>query len=190
MHNLGIGGGTPSPPQPAVASGGVGVGSGGEGELPPTQAPTPRRVPYYTAAFVKTATLAEVCKTHNLMNVVKDRRQTFGKGSIILLIICAQVSEKIQQMLHVKSEDLRLYDLTHDENAPKLLEDETQTIQEMFDTTQKPASKESLKLLIESMWNVVVTCSAPIHTPLYTHITLTGAHLPLIGTIGPTVFPR
>lgn len=51
-------------------------------------------------------------------------------------------------MLHVKSEDLRLYDLTDSENNPKLLEDETHTLKDLdFD---KPPGKEGFKLLIES----------------------------------------
>ena len=51
-------------------------------------------------------------------------------------------------MLHVKSEDLRLYDLTASENNPKLMEDETLTLKELdFD---QPPGKEGFKLLIES----------------------------------------
>ena len=51
-------------------------------------------------------------------------------------------------MLHVKSEDLRLYDLTENENSPKLLEDETLSVKDLgFD---KPPGKDGYKLLIES----------------------------------------
>ena len=52
-------------------------------------------------------------------------------------------------MLHVKSEDLRLYNITADENSPVLLEDETVTLEEEFDL-EKAATKEGFKLLIES----------------------------------------
>ena len=62
-----------------------------------------------------------------------------------------QISEKVQQMLHVKGEDLRLYDLTEDENNPKLLEDETLLLKELgFDKPPKPPTKDGFKLLIES----------------------------------------
>lgn len=65
--------------------------------------------------------------------------------------IPCQVSEKIQQMLHVKSEDLRLYDLTVGEDTPKLLEDEEITIVEMCnENSKKVSAKEGFKLLVES----------------------------------------
>ena len=58
----------------------------------------------------------------------------------------------IEQLLHVKSEDLRLYDLVN-ENSPVLLEDETLTIRELgYESSRKP-SKESYKLLIESKFS-------------------------------------
>lgn len=73
-----------------------------------------------------------------------------------MLFYSNQVSEKIQQLLHVKSEDLRLYDLTADEDFPKPLEDETQTLQEIgFNKTSKVAPKEGFKLLIESMCQIL-----------------------------------
>lgn len=54
-------------------------------------------------------------------------------------------------MLHVKSEDLRLYNITADENNPILLEDESMTLEELgFDNEQKAAIKEGFKLLVES----------------------------------------
>ena len=52
-------------------------------------------------------------------------------------------------MLHVKSEDLRLYDITTDENSPVMLEDENDTLEKLgFDTTTVP--KDGFKLLVES----------------------------------------
>ncbi len=61
------------------------------------------------------------------------------------------MSEKIQQMLHVKSEDLRLYNITADENSPQLLEDETATLEDTnFTNTHKAATKDGFKLLVES----------------------------------------
>lgn len=72
MNNLGIGLPTPSPPTP--------VTSGGDGEVPPTQAPIPRRVPYYVSAFVKTATLADV----SCLGV--------GRGSLcVAILVCLQM---------------------------------------------------------------------------------------------------
>lgn len=55
LNNLGLSGPTPTPSAPLPMA----VGSAG-GEATPAQPPTPRRVPYYTATFVKTTTLAEV----------------------------------------------------------------------------------------------------------------------------------
>ena len=70
-----------------------------------------------------------------------------------------QIAEKAQQMLHVKSEDMRLYDITADENSPKLLEDETVSIRDLgFSNGLKPAPKEGFKLLIESMCHCVCAC--------------------------------
>lgn len=61
------------------------------------------------------------------------------------------MSEKIQKVLHVKGEDLRLYDLTGDEDCPRLLEDESQTLEQLgFSKGQKASPKEGFKLLVES----------------------------------------
>ena len=68
-------------------------------------------------------------------------------------------------MLHVKSEDLRLYDITADENSPVPLEDEEVTLESLsFDNSQKSVAKEGFRLLIESMFAVVssVNCAATI----------------------------
>lgn len=51
------------------------------------------------------------------------------------------MSKRIQQMLHVKPEDLRLYNLSNEDN-PVLLEDETQTIEEL-------EFKDGQKILVE-----------------------------------------
>lgn len=74
------------------------------------------------------------------------------------------MSEKVQQMLHVKSEDLRLYDITVDENSPVPLEDEEATLESLnFNNSQKPATKEGFKLLIESMYKSFVMVSSAIY---------------------------
>lgn len=54
MHSMGFGN-SPTPSAPIASSSG-----GGDGEMGPPQPPTPRRVASYSAAFVKTTTLAEV----------------------------------------------------------------------------------------------------------------------------------
>ena len=47
------------------------------------------------------------------------------------------MSQRIEQMLHVKGEDLRLYDLSNEE-SPQLLEDETKTVDQLeFSDGQK-----------------------------------------------------
>lgn len=62
---------------------------------------------------------------------------------------CLQVSEKMQQVLHVKAEDLRMYSMV-DENSPVLLEDENKTIEELDLSSVKPGSKEGCAILVES----------------------------------------
>ena len=52
------------------------------------------------------------------------------------------MSEYIEKVLHVKSEDLRLYDLTDEEN-PVHLDNETRTVEDLTFT-------DGQKLLIES----------------------------------------
>ena len=52
------------------------------------------------------------------------------------------MSEYIEKVLHVKSEDLRLYDLTDEEN-PVHLDNETRTVEDLVFT-------DGQKLLIES----------------------------------------
>lgn len=75
---------------------------------------------------------------------------------LALKFIFVQMSEKIQQVLHVKSEDLRLYSLA-DENSPILLEDEAKTIGEQDFYVQKQGAKDGFVLLVESKC-VKVTC--------------------------------
>ena len=53
-----------------------------------------------------------------------------------------QMSEYIEKVLHVKSEDLRLYDLSDEEN-PVLLDDENRTVNDLKFT-------DGQKLLVES----------------------------------------
>lgn len=63
------------------------------------------------------------------------------------------MSEKLQQVLHVKAEDLRVYGMA-DENSPVLLEDETKTIAEVEYFQPKPGNKDGILLLIESEYNL------------------------------------
>ena len=53
--------------------------------------------------------------------------------------------EHMQQVLHIKPEDLRIYNLT-DEESPELLDDEDKTIEEL-------SFKNGQKILIESKHN-------------------------------------
>lgn len=59
------------------------------------------------------------------------------------------MSEKFQQVLHVKSEDLRLYSMA-DENSPVLLEEENKTIEEQDFYQQKQMAKDGFMMLVES----------------------------------------
>ena len=63
----------------------------------------------------------------------------------------------MQQMLHVKTEDLRIYSMV-DENNPVLLEEEGKTIGdlEFHFSQQKPGTREGgYPILVESKWAVV-----------------------------------
>ena len=55
MHSMGFGSSPPTPSAPIISTSG-----GGDGDMGPPQAPTPRRVASYTAAFGRTTPLAEV----------------------------------------------------------------------------------------------------------------------------------
>ena len=59
--------------------------------------------------------------------------------------------EHMQQVLHVKQEDLRIYDATNEE-SPELLDDETKTVEEL-------GFKDGHKILVESMGNYLSTLS-------------------------------
>ena len=59
------------------------------------------------------------------------------------------MSEKIRHVLHVKSEDLRLYSLA-DVNSPVLLEEEDKTIEEQDFYQQKHVPRDGFLLLVES----------------------------------------
>lgn len=64
------------------------------------------------------------------------------------------MSEKVRQVLHIKPEDLRVYDLSN-ENSPVLLEDEAMTVQDLeqqlLKSQQKSGGpKEGYRLLVES----------------------------------------
>ena len=57
----------------------------------------------------------------------------------------------MQQVLHVKQEDLRIYDATNEE-SPELLDDETKTVEDL-------GFKDGHKILVESMGNYLSTLS-------------------------------
>lgn len=61
------------------------------------------------------------------------------------------MSQRIQQILHVKMEDLRLYDLTN-EDSPVLLEDENKTVDDL-------EYKDGHKILIEGKVSRFVFCA-------------------------------
>jgi len=69
----------------------------------------------------------------------------------------------MQQVLHVKAEDLRIYSMV-DENNPVLLEDEGKTIGELefHFCQQKPGAREGgYPILVESKWMIAeIECSA------------------------------
>ena len=62
-------------------------------------------------------------------------------------MIILQMSEYIERILHVKSEDLRLYDLSDEEN-PVLLDNETMTIDDL-------KFSDGQKLLVESKCTII-----------------------------------
>ena len=77
------------------------------------------------------------------------------------------MSEYIEKVLHVKSEDLRLYSLSNEEN-PVHLDDETMTIADLKFT-------DGQKLLLESeyMYNMYNMCNmytVHVHCTLLVHV--------------------
>ncbi len=83
------------------------------------------------------------------------------KHAITKLALGFQISERIEQMLHVKSEDLRLYDLTN-EDSPVLLEEENSTIENLY-VNAKNRPKDGYKLLIESRCHIIILYGKGLH---------------------------